>query len=272
MTQLTVKENNAIAALPVQIQPIVAARFGKPIVSYSKAGLAIEIKNMLLRVYFEKGLNIDEKDSVLSQQREILLEDFRAKKYENISMELIRLFVSNGVRGDYGTFKGQLNTVNIENIHYWVKKGLESEDYKRSVTEFNRKLDEEIKTSKTPVVYTKEHLATLSVNAFLEYKESGKLPIPIAAAVFYNTIKEALKVETLIDKLDWKNILNDAKSQYTQAQKEMVRKSERKTLKIDYTLATEGKPGNSQFEAWIKRTALKYYFDTLISKGEDLKL
>lgn len=271
MTQLTVKENKVIAALPAQIQPIVAARFGQPIRSYDDVDLAIQIKNLLLRTYFELGLNINDKDAVLSQQREILLRDFRARKYEHISVELIQLFVSNGVRGEYGTFNGQLNTVNIQNIHHWVNHGLKSEEYKRSVTEFNQRLEEEeVKTSKQPVMYTKAHLKILSVQAFNEYTAGGNIPIPSAAATFYDTIKEIMKVDSLISKSDWKSVYNEAKNNYTTAQKALKRERDRKDIKLDFTLATEEKPGNKSFENHIKRVGLRYFFDQLIKENKDL--
>lgn len=274
MTQLTVRENKAIAALPVQVQPIVTARFGKPIKNYENWELAKAISDMILRSNFEMGHNkITESDTVLSQQREILLRDFRAVKYESLSFELIQLFISSGIRGEYGAFKGQINTVNIQNIHHWVKSGLESENYKRSVTEFNRKLDQEVKTSKEPVYYSPQNLTVMCRQAFEDYKKDQSLPIPGASAVFYEHIKNTLKADTLIDLLDWEDIQNEAKRWYLAQLKEARSKKDTSEIKPDYTLPDKnGNGGNIAYGFHVKRIALKYYFDQLIKENKNLDL
>ena len=140
--ELRVTEKKAIEGLTESLKPIVTARLNTPISKIKPVDLADAVAAMLVRAYMEMGLNIDTNSQALTFIKDTLDKDLQGSKYSHLSVDLIGLFVSNGIRGQYGTFHGQLSTINIPNIFHWINSGLKSEDYKNSITAFNRRLDE----------------------------------------------------------------------------------------------------------------------------------
>lgn len=130
-------DNKAIEAVSAHLQPILRARLNSPIKIIPEPDLEVKIAELVIVSFTELGIGIEGKEDIVSFIRQTLLNDLRHPKYQHLSFEIIRHFVSNGIRGQYGTFKNQLNTINVQNIHHWINEGLKSEEYKRSMSEFN---------------------------------------------------------------------------------------------------------------------------------------
>jgi hypothetical protein len=264
-TSLTLTENTTISKLPVQMQQIVIAKFQKPIKSIKDFDLATSIKNMLIISHAELGITVEGKDQVVSFLRDTLLKDFRGAKYEHISFDLIKLFVSNGIRGEYGTFKNQMNTISIQNIHYWINEGLKSEKYKHALKEFNLKLDEENKQNTVKPMQDGD-LMYSCLSAFETYKETGELP-SFGAHAYYDIIKRFLNLKTLILNEDWQAVKKEAKFNYINLTKsKAARKAD-----IPGMLKKLSFDGTGQHEFEIKKVGLKFYFDRLIKENKNLE-
>lgn len=271
---LTVTEQETLQGMPVQIKPIIEARLSKPIRLYTDSELELEIAGMAVVAHAEKGLKLDQKDDVITFIRNTMARDLRAPKFANISLQLIRLFISNGIRGQYGTFKNQLNTVSVENIHFWINKGLGSEDYKRSVTEFNKKLAEQ---EYKPKVYNRITTNAAIVNSFENYKKTGEMPYTPYA--YYDIINESKGVEyngkkTLVSDPDArKTLVLQCEAEIAaelNPEREKALKRGRLTEAESLMRAISGE-GNTLANK-IKKAFLKHYFDQLISKNEPLGL
>lgn len=275
---LLLTERNVISKLPEHYQPIVLAKFSEPIKKMGNLSLATEIRNMVVIAHAELGLNIDSKDDVISFMVDTLLKDFRAPKYATISIELIKLFVKNGVRGDYGTFKNQMNIVNIQNLHFWISEGLKSEKYKLAQNEFNLILQKESMPEMSEaqkIMFSKESCK----RAFETYKKTKE--IPFSAFSYYNIINDLIGVEykglkTLITDLEVrKQITNEVREKYT---KKLLSEKKRYDKTGDLTIshgimdaiASDFKTGES-LNNLIKAEFLKYYFDKLISEQKELE-
>lgn len=189
---LTVIENKAIQALPVTLQPYVAVRFKKPLKDYDNFDLEMEIKNMLVIAFSELGITTSASDQgVLTFLRETLIRDFRRAKFAHLTFEEIRLYVSNGIRGDYGTFNNQLNTINIQNIHYWIKRGLESDERKRALEAFNQQVAlEDHQRSEVPLQVKIQRSIESILNAFDYYRENGK--IQFCGFAYYDILNDLI--------------------------------------------------------------------------------
>lgn len=254
-------ENKAITELPVMYQEFVRAKINHPsIQAVSNYDLEVALKNIILISYAELGL----KDSVDSQAatfiRQTIFNDFKKAPYSSATVQEIQLFVSKGLRGDYGTFKGQLNVINVQNIHHWVKAGLTDKTRQMAMEEFNRKLDEQLK-SDTPIKLTKEALLASAKGAFKDYKESGKLPfVPHA---IYDTIKELAGLKTLIKSGEWPAIQEAAKENLKKRHK-----SKRGEKSVSEILNMESRT----FEFEVKKIGLQRFFDGLINEGKVLEL
>lgn len=278
MTRLTVIENQAILNIPVQLQPILSARLKIPIKSYSLPALEIQIKNMIIISFTELGIGIEDKNDVITFLRQTLLKDFKGPKYENLSIEVINLFVSNGIRGHYGTFKNQLNTINIQNIYHWINEGLKSEDYKRSILEYNKQLDVLPGNSIDKAMFSKQSC----VNAFKRYKEAGVMPF--GSFAYYDIINDLIgspylgnREKTLVhDSVIRKEITTRLTEKHTKEMLFEKKKQERRgnigtAEALIGSITAEFKDSNS-LKNLIKHEFLKTYFNQLISENKELEL
>lgn len=275
---LLLAEKNVITLLPEHFQPIVIAKYSEPIKKIGNLSLATEIRNMVVLAHAELGLNIDAKDDVISFMVDTLLKDFRAPKYSTVSIELIKIFVKNGVRGDYGTFKNQLNIVNIQNIHYWINEGLKSELYKKAIMEYNEILKKE--QEPMPVIDKIMFSKNACIKAFEDYKLL-KTP-PFASFAYYDIINDLIGIEykgfkTLIsDSKLREKIINETKEYYTSAMIYNKKKAEAQghysfAEAIMSTVSNDFK-GDKGFENKLKEKFLTAFFDELITNNKNLEL
>lgn len=275
---LLLAEKNAIPLLPEQFQPIVLAKYSDPIKKIGNLSLATEIRNMVVIAHAELGLNIDSKDDVISFMVDTLLKDLRAPKYATISIELVKLFVKNGVRGDYGTFKNQMNIVNIQNIHYWINEGLKSETYKKAISEYNEILKKE--TEPVPVIDKILFSKSACIKAFEHYKMFKTAPF--AAFAYYDIINELIGFEyngiktLLTDQELRKKITMETKQSYTESMLFNKNKAEKRgnyslAESIMHDVSNEFK-GQKGFENILKEKFLCAFFDQLINQNKNLEL
>jgi hypothetical protein len=291
-------EIKAIGNITSSLQPFVQAKFQKPIKLYSDYDLEKEIADFLTIAYMEMGLNSAE-SHVLKFLRETLLRDLRGRKYETVTMAEVRMFVSCGIRGDFGTFKNQLSTINIPNIHYWIRSGLQCEERKIAMKEF---FAEQEKAEKTivPVKFTPEMWRTKAVEFFNDYRlekdnpdetkasvydKDGKFKHVVAIkAIFSNgaaagiydylceergtdyEIRPGVLVKTLVADAGVRlKLVKQAKAEYA---------DEKRRLKIDGRLDPEREKEYDQvtrkFEMIVKKHYLLNYFDSLINSGKEL--
>lgn len=279
-TNLTIIEKNLINALPLHYQPIVVAKYSTPIKSIGDRTLAEGITEMLIVTNAELGLKLEGNNEVISFLRETLMKDLRAPKFHTVSLELIKHFVGNGVRGEYGTFKNQMNIVNIQNIHYWINEGLKSNAYKQAVAEYNEMLKKENQFSERPVIEKIMFSKDACVKAFEHYKML-KTP-PFAAFAYYDIINDLIGVEykgvkTLLTDTELrKKITSETRQAYTNT---MVYNKKKAEARGNHSLAesimmevlNEFK-GNKGFQNALKEKFLIAFFDQLINQNKNLEL
>lgn len=260
---LTIIENTAVQNIPVQLKKFVEAKFKPTIKSYSDYDLERGIKNIIIISFTELGIKDAGEDKITTFLCETLLRDLRAAKFEHITLEEIQLFISNGIRGEYGSFNNQMNTINIQNLHWWIRKGMESVERKNALDAFNKELDKINKSGK-PVFYTPEQFKKLAIEAFNDYKNSGKMPY--VPHVIYDTIKESLNVKSLINQEDWPYIQAEGIEEYKRKYTFGKREHELKKIIENLDLSKD----NKALSFATKGVALKHYFDKLIAEGKEI--
>lgn len=286
---LTVVEKNQIPNIPLHYQPYVIAKFQTPMKRHSDMEIEFAVKSILGRAYAELGISTGTSD-VLSFMRETLLKDFRTPKFENLTLELVSLFISNGIRGEYGSFKNQMNTINIQNIHYWISKGLESQKYLEAMKEFNRKLAES--EIKEPSIEEKTARSKQALkNLFQKYRESGDLGMTPWA--YYSALCDLIGTRVAYRAKDgseafYKTLFTDPVLRHkldAQGEKEYKDSIAGKSNPDDIYSRSRKKDESEMEMARIitsalskedglvnkkKEVALRYYFDQLIQEGKEL--
>lgn len=281
MNSLTIIENKAITSLPVLLREIVKAKYDLAIKTISDPSLEVQIKNMIVVAYAEMGLTLDKKNErVVTFLRETLMVDFRKPKYETVSFELIKMFVCAGVRGEYPLFNGQLNTINIRNIHHWINEGLKSEKYKYALKEHQAMIEKEIK--REPSIIEKEFLSKKGcLDAFERYKKNKE--IPFGAFAYYDVLNDFIGVEykntgkkTLVsDPAVRKEITTRLTEKHT---KELLREKTKHEKRGNLGVAeglmsaiTADFKNTKSLENLIKAEFLMHFFDQLIKENKTLE-
>lgn len=279
MNSLTIIEKSAIEKMPVQLKQVAQAKFSTPIKFMKPIDLATEVKNLIIVAYTELGITLEKREDTITFLRDTLVKDFRMPKYEHISFELIKVFVSNGIRGEYGTFKNQLNTINVQNIHHWIKEGFKSETYKRAQQEFKDMVEKENNPQRSmseKLMFSKDGC----IKAFESYKSSKRMPF--AAFAYYDIINDLIGVDykgkkTLVTDFEVrKEITTRLTERHTQEllherEKAVKRGNLSEAEAIMSAITSEFKEGNSLTNL-IKAEFLTYYFDQLIKENKPLQL
>lgn len=276
--ELTVSESNALDQVPATLQDFVRARLAPPIRSLSDFELEAALTFMIPNAYLEMGLANSSDSKVVTHLRETLAKDLRRASFEMLTLGEVQLFISRGIRGEYGTFRGQLNSLNIPNIHYWIRSGAQSRERAEATKEFNRLLDAQLKTSEVPLHLKVERSKQGLLNLFARYKETGQMDH--VGFAYYDVLLDLKGVDykgfrTLVtDEQVRKSITKEIKSNLEKKYTAEKHKAEKKG---DLTLAASigefmGRlDDENEFKNKVKERFLKHYFDELIKKGEYLK-
>lgn len=274
--ELTITDNKAVLSLPENHRPFIQAKIGKPCIKdISDLDLATGIQKLLTRSFAEMGHTSAAEGSAMTFLRTTLLTDLRKPKYKALTFEEVCLFVGNGIRGDYGSFKNQLNTINIQNLIFWINQGMASEAITNAMKEFNRKLEEsELKTTEKPLQIKQAQSKEGIIKAFEEYKKSGLLPFRPCA--YYDLLVEFKQMKSLFpDVQTFKKIQSEVKKEFernwTVSKKTAEQRGESNTAEalMDRLMNLESDPHSDVINE-IKTRGLKLYFDTLIREGKEI--
>jgi hypothetical protein len=197
---------------------------------------------------------------ILSAQSEALKTELTGK-YATLTVGELKTAFKRGIYGESGPYFGMCP----KTYNQFLKWYIELPDRGKAWIEY-MKLIEGAGTSSKPVFYTDEKLKMMVLDAFNTYKINGSLPIAGACVLFYDTLKKANNGETLIDQANWENIKTEGRKSYSNAMSLTKTAKDAKLMVLDYSMQ------NASFAAHVKKIAIRFYFDLLISKKQDLKL
>lgn len=287
--ELTVIDTRAISALPVSAQHLVNARFKKPIREYDGFELEKAIKNMLLVAFVELGQTTSAQDEKLIVfLRDTLCKDLKKPKFSGLSLEAVHLFISNGIRGEYGTFNGQMNSINIQNIHHWIRMGTESHEWKDSLEQFNRVYLEQ-NTSKVPLQVKIRNSKEGIISAFDHYQKGEERGdeiihrLPFCGFAYYDILNEMIGVEYSANGKTFKTLVTDPAARklivdgtVKAFKKDLAQKKSKaeymgkKDLVDGITEMLGNLSENKTLENKVKEKMLGWYFDQLIKEGRHI--
>lgn len=137
---LTISEKNIIQTLPVIQQQFIQAKFsGIPIKLYKPVELELAVTDMIQVVLMESGHSAQTDKAIIKFISETIYRDIQTPRLHHLTLQEIKLAISNGVRFVYGPFMG----INVSTIHSWIKAYLGSKERELAIKEFNLKLSEQ---------------------------------------------------------------------------------------------------------------------------------
>jgi len=215
---------------------------------------------IISRAHYFTGVNNDVTKELLKFQSNELKLELNRKENSRITASEIEKAFQNGLRGEYGAFFG----LNGKTYHQFIKAFLNEE--KRALARNRFFAIKELPEPTNPNQIRNKNI-TACLNAFEDYKNTGKLPF--MPHKFYLMICELKAVKTLIESDFIREKIYFEEVELFEKDLENAKKkseSERKLLKINDVL-TQLESGAKRQDIIINRTRtkyLKYYFDKLI--------
>lgn len=255
---ITAKQLEVMQKLPYVNQRYVQLRQERPISQLTPHELISACFQILTKAFIDGTPNGAPDSNILTFQTKCLVDEFKGR-LSDLTVSEVKEAFSRGIRGESGPYFGMCPKTYHQFLSWY--HGLP--DRSESWVKYLLALDE-IKESKEPTVLTKEYLINSAKESFKNYKESGNLPfVPHA---IYDTIKELLGLDTLIDKKVWPDVKETAKKEYSK------KHIPAKGLKNGINEALTFDVSNRSFEFELKKQGLISYFNALISTGKDLDL
>nr|WP_298656324.1 hypothetical protein [uncultured Flavobacterium sp.] len=218
-----------------------------------------ELCDIIQLSHFEITTNTEKlTKEMLFLQAQALRNELKGK-FEALTLPEVKEAFRLGIRGEAGQYFGMC----AKTYHQFIKWYFELPERGKAWTAHLDYERSKVQAEK-PVWYTPEFYRNAAINAFKDYKESGRMPY--TAAAMYNVIKEHLGVETLILKEDWKQIQIEAQRSYEFKLKDESIKRGNIPKKHDLDFSIE----NPSFKNEAMKHGLRYYFDRLIKEGKEL--
>lgn len=222
-----------------------------------------EIAAILTVASFDMGSPMADNEKVLQFQTEACFGEIKGK-YATLTIPELKESFRRGIRGEAGQFFGLCP----KTYHQFIKWYFDLPERQSSWVTF---LNSSVPTSEKPVMYTEDFYKRAAIDAFESYKKSGNLPSAGPAAGMYDCIARVLKLKTLINQNEWKEVLEIGKQNYTERMtpKKFYPSGKVKsvgTVVLDYSLE------NATLKFEVKKEGLKRYFDRLIKENKTLEL
>ena len=244
------------------LNPYVQLRVGhKPIGDGKSASPFIkrDLLEILTIAYFDMGSGGKLDDTMMQSQIDGLFKELSGK-YSLMTLPEVKEAFRRGIRGESGPYFGLCPKTYNQFLKWYFELPDRNNAWQAHLTELSQQKDSEKK-----IVLTIDQLRQACIDAFEDYKNSGKMPfVPFA---IYNQIKELKGVKTIIADGKWAQIKKDGIELYKKRQTHgMTSKNADKFLR---TFIFDNEDLNQTNT--IKEVALRAYFEELIFKGEELR-
>src|ERR1700740_430409 len=123
-----------INLLPHFEQVLVRAKFEEPkAIDLKDKDARVEIATLITNLLVDAGYNDSKRKNVIIHLTTRVYEDM-ITRYKHLTLGELKIALNEGVRGNYGEFKG----INITTISFWIKSFEASEYRKNSLQHFNK--------------------------------------------------------------------------------------------------------------------------------------
>jgi len=246
-----------ISLLPDFEQVLVRAKFAEPKANDLSPYLAqAEVAKLITNLLTDAGYNDSKDEHVIMHLTTRMYEDM-ITRYKHLTLGELKIALNEGVRGNYGDFKG----INITTISFWIKS-FEASDYrKNSLQHFNKLVGMQTPRPQ-PTAAEKETLlqkaCTDAYNDFLLGKD-----FTLIAKTIYDYLKAKHNIVwSDAERLEIKKV---AAQNYEQQL--LTKKRNQQITHQQFEIALKGKP---TLALEMKRTALLYYFKKLKEEGRGI--
>lgn len=246
-----------INLLPQFEQVLVRAKFEQPkAIDLNDKDARVEIATLITNLLVDAGYNDSKKKNIIIHLATRVYEDM-ITRYKHLTLGELKIALNEGVRGNYGEFKG----INITTISFWIKSFEASEYRKNSLQHFNKLVGMQTPRPQ-PTEAEKEKLlqkaCTDAYNDFLHGKD-----FTLIAKVIYDYLKAKHKI--VWSDAERAEIKKQAAQNYEQQL--LAKKRSQQITAQQFEIALKGKP---TLVLEQKRTALLYYFKRLKNEGRGI--
>jgi IS1 family transposase len=247
------KQTDLIEKVSAHYRPYIEALRTPDLKSKDSATNLFEILQALIQTTALTG-KINEDKNVDKFICEQFYEQIKVK-YPHARHGEISLAFKKGALGEYGEYFG----INVTTCWKWWKSYIESKELIEAKREWVNLMEMPRHDPDVKPLNLNESMKEPILNAFKDFKETGRLPY--TAASFYNVICQLKGVKTLIGNVELRNqIKKEAFDNYRESlvQKGTNRKDP-KTFQELLDWCTKPKM-NPTYEKETRKLALKYYF------------
>ncbi len=253
--------NNELAVQA--INPYVALRVGhQPVGNGKEANIYIkrELASVLEIAYFDMGNQAKMDAQILIVQTEALFKELNGK-YSLLTLPEVKEAFRRGIRGESGPFFGLCPKTYHQFLKWFYELPDRNSAWQSHLTQLSQQTAQEKK-----IMLSNEQLKQACLDAFSDYKSSGKMPyVPFA---IYEQIKTFKGVQSLVTDTRWKQVKVDALELFKKRQTQSMTKK-----KTDqYLQAFKADLADQNLINTIKEVALRTYFGELIAAGKTLEL
>jgi hypothetical protein len=246
-----------IALMPPNASPFVRAKYQSENLHSNTIDVVVGIMQDSMNIlgHHEKATDNDVLTIIAENTIKLVLSNFKT-----LTIDELRLALEKGCNGTYKLPRKEgLRTLNIENIHFWIKSYY-ADDTRRIALNYYQHLLSMPKSVPTPE-QQEETIKNACLAAYEDFKQGGK--VPFTYRVIYDYLKKALNIKWAPDEvIEIKKVANE---NYERDLK--VKKLGREITKNQFDAAIENK---KSLELEMKKVALLYYFRKIKNNKQEI--
>lgn len=254
---LPTHQMQTISLLPNFEQVVVRAKFAEPkAVDLDPNDAQAEIAKLIVNLLVDAGYKDSKKQNVIMHLTTRMYEDM-VTRYKHLTLGELKIALNEGVRGNYGEFKG----INITTISFWIKSFEASEYRKTSLQHFNKLVGLQTPRPQPTEAEKETLLQKACADAYTDFL-AGR-PFTLIAKTIYDYLKTKHNI-TWTD-AERAQIKKQATANYEQQL--LAKKRSQQITYQQFEIALQQKP---TLALEMKRVALLFYFKKLKDEGRGL--
>jgi|GEM_PF-2526406 len=246
-----------INLLPDVEQVIIRAKFENPkAADLPRKDAKKEIAKLITNLLVNAGYTDSQNKNVIIHLSNSLYDDMLTR-YKHLTLGELKIALNEGVRGNFGDFKG----INITTISFWIKSFESSEYRKNSLQHFNKLVGMQTPRPQPTAAEKETLLQKACTDAYADFL-AGK-DFTLIAKTIYDYLKA--KHNIVWTDAERTQIKKTAAQNYEQQL--LTKKRSQQITYQQFEIALKQKP---TLVLGQKRTALLYYFKKLKEEGRGL--
>jgi len=255
---LPTHQMQTISLLPDFEQVLVRAKFAEPkAIDLDANDAQAEIAKLIVNLLVDAGYKDSKKQNVIMHLTTRMYEDM-ITRYKHLTLGELKIALNEGVRGNYGEFKG----INITTISFWIKS-FEASDYrKNSLQHFNKLVGMQTPRPQPTEAEKETLLQKACTDAYADFLAAKDFTL------IAKTIYDYLKTKHNITWTDAERLAIKKHAAQNYEQQLLTKKRSQQITHQQFTIALQQKP---TLALEMKRVALACYFKRLKDEGRGIE-